>query len=148
MTLIKPSHGKSFLRSFEGAEAICLEQGVLMVCVTNIEIDESARRVTAKLTELRTPGLKNSLFHERRPKTPAPLQWSISAGYLTTISPHTWKMGYGGWSLYFRADLLMSFKSMAATWVSADDPYKRYHQAIQFLDRFSAHENSNRMFGD
>jgi len=140
MTEIEHPSAEALLRGFEGAEAIYLELGILIVCVTDIEIDESARRVTAKLTELRTPSLKNSLFHKRRPKTSAPLQWSIGAGYLTAISPHTWKMGYGRWSLYIRADLLMSFKSMAATWVTADDPYKRYHQAIQFLDRFGAHE--------
>ena len=99
MTEIELPSAKALLRGFEGAEAICLEQGVLIVSVTDIEIDDSARRVTAKLTERSTPGLINSLFHERRPGTPAPIQWNISAGYLTTISPHTWKMGYGGWSL-------------------------------------------------
>ena len=43
-------------------------------------------------------------------------------------------MGYGGWSLFFAAEVLDGLTNLAADWPVDLDAGERYRRAIDFLD--------------
>lgn len=137
------------LRSaFEGRDAIYIEKGVLVVRASNIACDVGKRVITADVHEVPIRGLEKSLLHQRSSGVRTPLHWRISAGHLTTFSFNTWKMGYGGWSMFFNPTLVAAFIEMASCWHPALSAAERYKQANAFLVDRQAHERSIRVFSD
>ena len=134
--------------AFEGREAIYIEKGVLRVRVENIRWNAGARRIDAEVEEVPTPGLENSLFHQRGRRELGPLRWSIGAGYLTTFSNTTWQMGYGGWSLFFAPEVVAGFINISSDWTSELDAVDRYNDALRYLMDRGAYERSERVFLD
>jgi len=133
--------------AFDMREAIYIERGVLKVRVMNIRHDANKARVTAEVEEIPTPGLEESLFHERNPNAPCPLRWTIAAGRMSTFSEHTWKMGYGGWSLFFAPEIVAGMTKIVAGWGSSLNPQEFYtYSANQFILEKNAHEPSMRVF--
>ena len=133
--------------AFNGREAIYIEKGVLRVHVTNINC--YAHQVYASIEEVPTRGLERSIFHRhlRQMNEPtAPLRWKISGGFLTTFSDHSWKAGYGGWSLFFSPDVVSGVVSIASDWPADLDEVERYHQALRFILNRNAREASERVF--
>src|SRR5262245_46767797 len=114
--------------AFEGHEAIYIEKGVLRVRVSNIRCNVAARRIDATVEEVPTSGLAGGVFHG--PRHNAPLRWKIGAGYLTTVSEHTWEMGYGGWSLFFAPEVVTDLTNLSANWPADLDPMDRYNRAL------------------
>jgi len=154
---------ESLRRNFEGREAVYVEKGVLRVRVFEICCSVDARRIDAKVEEIPTPGLEQSLFHGRRlkepgllrslfrshrPKEPGLLRWTIGAGFLTSFSEHTWAMGYGGWSLYFAPAVVSGFVTLAGKWPAELTAVKRYRLAVGFLLEQNAYEQSKNVFPD
>lgn len=133
--------------AFEMQEAIYIEKGVLKVRVMNIRYDSNARRITAEIEEISTPGLEESLFHERNPGARRPLRWKIAAGHKCRYSEYTLKMGYGGWSLFFAPEIVAGMTKIVAGWGSSLSPQELYAYSInQFLLEKNAHEPSMRVF--
>ena len=116
---------------FEGREAIYLEKGVLRVRVFNIRWHVPSRSVFAEVQEIPTPGLENgnNLFSRRSPNHKPPLRWEIGSGYLTTFSPETWRVGYGGWSITVASQTISGLVTLAARWPAELDAIERYAQA-------------------
>jgi 3',5'-cyclic AMP phosphodiesterase CpdA len=113
--------------------------------VTSIRCN--VRQVSATLEEVPTKGLERSLFRRRQINDPtAPLRWNIVAGDLTNFSDHTWKMGYGGWSLFFAPEVVIGFVSIASDWPTELDAMERYKQALRFLEDRNAYKPSERVF--
>src|SRR5439155_11210485 len=101
------------------------------VRVTNVRADDGARSVSAQIEEIPTPGFPG--FVGRVAREPAsgvraPLRWTIASGALSSFSDHEWSMGYGGWSLFFGADVVRRVVELASGFgeeVAAYDRYKR-----------------------
>jgi len=117
--------------AFEGREAIYLEKGVVRVRVTNIRSVVSSRYIRADVEEVPAPNLAGVIPHGDQPR---PHRWRIGAGALTTFSENRWDMGYGGWSLFFAADVLNGFTNLAAEWPADLDEGERYRRAMNFID--------------
>ena len=76
----------------------------------------------------------------------------IRSGYffhisLTTFSENRWDMRYGGWSLFFAAEVLNGLTNLVADWPADLDAGERYRRAIDFLDGI-AREPTQRVFPD
>ena len=130
--------------AFEGREAIYIEKRVLRVRVTNIRCTVATRYIRADVDEVPTPNLASGIPHGDQPK---PHRWRIGAGSLTTFSENRWDMGYGGWSLFFAAEVLNGLTNLAADWPADLDAGERYRRAIDFLDGI-AREPAQRVFPD
>ena len=113
--------------AFEGREAIYIDKRVLRVRVTNIRCTVSSRYIRADVEEVPTPNLAGGIPHSDQP---GPHRWRIGAGFLTTFSENRWDMGYGGWSLFFAAEVLNGLTNLAADWPADLDARERYRRAI------------------
>ncbi len=119
---------------FEGRAAIYIEQGVLLVRVSDIDCRPELRQVHANVEEIPTPGLERNLICSRNSSKPRPLRWHIVSGFLTTVSMSNWKVGYGGWQLYFSKKLISGFKDLAAAFSLEDHhPVELYNRTIKYL---------------
>ena len=140
-----PKHASNCeeLRSrFEGREAIFVEQGALRVRVNNIR-SRGGFRIGADAEEIVTPGLGVGRFQRSRR-----LRWRLGAGYLTTVSAQSWKMGYGGWSLYFAPEIVQAVVGCAARLAAAAEPNEGYDEVCHLLRRFAADEPARLVFPD
>lgn len=132
---------------FDGREAIYVEKGALRVRVSNIR-QRGAFHIRADVEEVVTPGLGVGLFHRPRQLGAGPLRWRLGAGYLTTFSAQSWKMGYGGWSLYFAPDIVQAVVGFAARIVATPDPNEGYHEVSRFLSSLEVNEPVQLVFPD
>ena len=132
---------------FEGREAIYVEKGALRVRVSNIH-PRGGFRIGADAEEIATPGLGVGLFHRPRQREAGPLRWRLGAGYLTTFSAHSWKMGYGGWSLYFAPEMVQAVVGCAARLAADADPNEGYDEVCRLLRSFETNEPSRLVFPD
>ena len=130
--------------AFEGREAIYLEKGVVRVRVTNIRCTVGSRYIRADVEEVPAPNLAGVTPHGDQPR---PRRWRIGAGVLTTCSENRWDMGYGGWSLFFAADVLNGFTNLVADWPADLDAGERYRRAMEFIDGMPR-EPGQRVFPD
>src|SRR5258708_32915019 len=89
------SNCKELQTRFEGREAIYVEKGALRVRVSNIR-PRGGFSIRAEAEEIATPGLEMGMFHRPRLPGAGPVRWRFGAGYLTTFSAQSWKLGYGG----------------------------------------------------
>jgi hypothetical protein len=135
--------------NFEGKEAFYFEKGVLRVRVFNIRYDLCGRRIDMEVEEIPTKGLEQSYFH-RHFAPPSPIRWSISSGYLAMFSEQCLAMGYGGWTLEFKAEVVRDLIAVAGNWPGAMDACERYSNAREILRRirykYSPNERSRRVF--
>jgi len=131
---------------FEGREAVYIEQGFLVVRVSNIRCFPESRQAHAIVEEIPTLGLERSLFHSRNPKMGQPLRWKIISGFLTKFSADTWAVGYGSWSLFFAPRIVAGIKALASQFSPEIHAVHRYDEAIKFLKTNAAYVRSNRLF--
>jgi len=111
--------------NFEGKQAIYLEKGALLVCVSDIRPGRTT--VAAQIEEIPTSGLLG-FVGVGRPNGQAPLRWTIRAGSFSVFSDHCWQMGYGGWSIHFEPALVRAVVQLAAEFPETLDDYERYRQ--------------------
>ena len=117
------------LRSrFEGSEAVYDEQGALRVRVSQIGL-HAGFHLSAEIEEIPTPGLGVGRFHRSYPGHRTQRRWKLRAGYVTTFSDHSWKAGYGGWTLYFHPEIVQAVVKLA----------------VQFHHDATAHESLNQV---
>src|SRR5436190_18884249 len=148
--MMNPEHASNCdqLRNrFDGREAIYVEKGVLRVRVSNIR-GRGAFHIRADVEEIATPGLGVGLFHRPRLSGAGPLRWRIGAGYLTTFSAQSWKMGYGGWSLYFAPDIVQAVVGCAVGLVAAPGPYECFLAVGRVLRGLETNEPDELVFPD
>lgn len=131
---------------FEGREAIYVEMGALRVRVTDIHGNVTQQYVSAEVEEIPTTGLPVGQFHSIKQHEPSSLRWSIGAGYLTAFSDNTWKMGYGGWSLFFAPSIVEGIRSLALQFPDNLDPFQRYKSVLDYLTDHQAHEPTQKLF--
>ncbi|MBI1984353.1 MAG: hypothetical protein HYS61_09160 [Acidobacteria bacterium] len=135
--------------NFEGREALYVEKGALVVRVTGISDDPDNRTIEAVVDEVPTLGLRPSLIHERFfPGVPGPISWSISAGFLSTFSEHTWSVGYGGWFLTTAPEILCQVVALAATFEERLSPEDRFGRIMEHIYLHPIHEEVSRVFPD
>jgi hypothetical protein len=145
------SDGLSNLRAnFEGKEAIYVEKGALLVRVSDIRSSGLRPTVAAQIDELPAPGLGVGGFDPSRLNRPRPLRWTIRAGVLSDFSDHCWKMGYGGWSLYFEPRLVQATLKLASEFPADLDTFERYRRVAHFLrqDQTARHATWQPVFTD
>ena len=120
--------------NFEGKQALYVEQGALLVRVSNIRTSALRRTVAAQVDEIPVAGLRVGRFGDLLNNT-APLHWTIRAGYLTEFSDHSWAMGYGGWSLHFDPRLIEAVLELVSAFSSHLDPFDRYSRITVLLNQ-------------
>jgi len=130
--------------AFEGRDAIYVEKGVLRVRVTNIRYNVAARDIAADIEEVSSQWAGGYFFGHRE----NPRRWKISCGSDTTFSEHTWKMGYGGWSLFFAPEIMTGLAAVANDWSTELGAHERYTRALHFLMDHGAYEQVDRVFSD
>jgi hypothetical protein len=133
-------------RRFEGKEAIYVEQGALRVRVSDICWDAGKLGITAKVEEIATAGFPVGVFHESQREDSNPLSWNIGVGYLTTFFKHTWRMGYGGWSMFFSPEIVDGVVVLAREFPENLHPFQGYREVLKYLDDHYAHEPTERVF--
>ncbi len=131
------SNSETLRTRFEGREAIYVEKGALRVRVNNIHQVEGFSSIGADVEEIITPGLGVGLFYRRHPSRTDPRRWKIfGAGDSTTFSAQSWKMGYGGWSLYFAPGIVQAVIDFAARRSNNADPIEGYRELCRLLKDF------------
>src|SRR4051812_50086047 len=83
---------------FEGKRALYLEQGALVVRVTDIRGPGLRGTVSAQVEEIPSAGMGVGGFG--RVDRPAPLRWAVRVGLLTGFSWELWGARYGGGRLF------------------------------------------------
>jgi hypothetical protein len=135
--------------NFEGKEAFYFEKGVLRVRVFNIRYDLCGRRIDMEVEEIPTKGLEQSYFH-RHFAPPSPIRWSISSGYLAMFSEQCLAMGYGGWTLEFKPEVVRDLIAVAGNWPDDMESFDRYRNAREMLykiiPKYSSNEQMRRVF--
>jgi len=127
--------------SFEGREAIYVEEGALRVRVSNIRGSAAHRWISADVEEIPTRGLGvGSLDSSKRRR---PRQWGIGAAYLTRFSDHCWTMGYGSWSLFFDPKAVQAVLDLASHFPENMDTWERYNQIVRFLQKDERYLHAN-----
>ena len=145
MTQSARSLCENLCATFVGRRAIYLEKFACLVKVTDIAYDLRKRIVTARVETIDAPGMEGS----HRPKGDGdyrPMRWKITAGYLTRFSEHTWKMGYGGWSMYFSPEIVESVLELAAGWDPSLHIFDKYGNTLRALEALDAHKPTRRIF--
>lgn len=132
---------------FEGREAIYVECGALRVRVNNIH-PRGGFRIRADAEEIPTPGLGVGMFHRPPPIGTNHLRFKIGAGYLTTFSQQSWKLGYGGWSLYFAPEIIQAVVGFAAQLPKNADPDESYRHMCRLPLDLGTHERDQLVFPD
>lgn len=111
---------------FEGREAIYVEKGYCRARISQITPNVAARRITAKVEVIPTEGI----IHRYPPF------WDIGGGSMTSFSDNSWKMGYGGWSIFFDPGLIREVCQFSAKLPSEMPWIKRYNRIM--LDLINA----------
>ena len=129
---------------FEGREAIYIEKGALHVRVSNIQENIPERYISADVEEIPTDG-----FPTGSPdNSPNPWRWTISGGWMTSFSDHTWEMGYGGWTLFFAPRIVGGVVKLAREFPDNLHPMERYNKILRYLQNHEALELTQRVFGE
>jgi hypothetical protein len=138
------SRAKRLRDLFEGQEAIYVEHGALRVRVSNIRADISEQSIFADIEEIPTAGFPIWLLPALIPQDTQPLHWSIGGGNLTTFSDHTWKSGYGIWSLFFAPRVVDGVVRLAREVPDNLHSSDRYNHILDYLAE--ADEPPERLF--
>jgi hypothetical protein len=117
-------------RRFEGREAIYIEHGIMRVRVSDIRA-LAGFSLRARIEEIPTPGFRSGMFHSV-PRDHE-MRWTIGAGCSSTFSEHSWKSGYGGWSMYFGWDAVRAAVNRAAQLPANVDPMEAYREVWKRL---------------
>jgi len=67
---------------------------------------------------------------------------------LFLTADHTWHMGYGGWSLSFAPKIVEGILSSALRFPDNLNPFQRYEEVIDYLNKHEAYQPTQRVFGD
>lgn len=118
--------------NFEGKTGIYVEKGVLCVRIVNIRPNVRQRRVDASVEEIPTNGLQDQ-WCRRRLNQQSPLRWEISCGPSSSFSDHFWDMGYGGWELFFKPEIVNGVSELASCFPLALGEQDRYKSVLAFL---------------
>ena len=131
---------------FEGREAIYIEYGALRVKVSKIKVNTAQLFASAQVEEIPTAGFPVGLFSETPRRGRKPLRWKIKGGYLTEFSEYSWRMGYGGWSLFFAPKILDGVLSLARQFPDNLDARERYRDVVRYLQAHGAYQPVQRLF--
>ena len=131
MSFSKTSEAKvEHLRDlFEGREAIYIEKGALHVKVSNIHLGRGKCCILADVEEIPTVGFPTGRYCE----VPSPGRWAIGAGFLTRTSDNIWRMGYGGWGLFFAPRIVEGVLNLALQLPEGLDAHQRYKAIWRYL---------------
>lgn len=143
MTTLADANCQALRQRFEGRQAIYIEAGVTIVEVSDIRCRPASRHISAAVVEVAGCPVTGGRFH---PPAETARRWRISAGVLTACSDHTWSMGYGGWSMFFAADIVAGLHQLASAWAPELDAQQRYGAALNFLMDRHAYVPSERVF--
>jgi len=90
--------------------------------------------ISADLEEIPTAGFPRFVDLDRFGLTDkVPVQWTISAGNLTTFSDHTWSVGIAGRALFFGSELVQEVTQLAEKCPEYSSRNERYHRILGWL---------------
>jgi hypothetical protein len=130
---------------FDGKEAIYIEKGALRVRVSHI--NGGRTYVSAEVEEVPTVGFPLGIFCEIQKAEPNPLHWSIGAAD-SHFSEHTWHAGYGGWSLFFAANIVEGILNLALRFPDDLGPFQRYREVLRYLRNHETYEPTQRFLAE
>ena len=67
---------------------------------------------------------------------------------LFLTADRTWHMGYGAWSLFFAPKVVEGILSIALRFPYNLNPFQRYKEVIDYLNKHEAYQPTQRVFGD
>ena len=145
MANLAEAHCEALRGRFEGRHAIYVEAGVVCVRVVSIRPRPASRHVAADIEEVSGHHTAGGRFH---PQPESARRWTISGAHLMEFSENTWRMGYGGWSLFFAPHIIAGLADLAVDWAPELTADERYKRALLFLLDQRAYESSERVFPD